>query len=107
MATTLFPDLEVVTLTAWLAAGLTTAGLLAWAALRVTARRQRPAPDGGKHTSITLTGTDKTTWRMPPLALLEPVTWKPGTKLGMLALRSYLLAGAALLIVKAIQLSRH
>ena len=43
-------------------------------------------------------------WRMPQLALLTPVRWSPGTKLGMLALRGYLVIGAVLLLVKAIQL---
>ena len=38
------------------------------------------------------------------LALLTPVRWSPGTKLGMLALRGYLVIGAVLLLVKAIQL---
>jgi hypothetical protein len=42
---------------------------------------------------------------MPPLALLEPVRWSPGTRLGMIALRSYLVVGAVLLIVKAVELS--
>jgi len=32
------------------------------------------------------------------------VQWSPGTKLGMLALRGYLVVGAVLLVVKAIQL---
>jgi hypothetical protein len=49
-------------------------------------------------------GPEKMQWRMPPLALLEPVTWSAGTKLGMLALRGYLVVGAVLLIVKAVQL---
>jgi len=48
---------------------------------------------------------EKLRWRMPPLALLQPVTWSVGTKLGMLALRAYLVVGAVLLIVKAVQLS--
>jgi hypothetical protein len=43
---------------------------------------------------------------MPPLALLEPVTWSAGTRLGMIALRSYLVIGALLLVVKAVQISR-
>jgi hypothetical protein len=43
---------------------------------------------------------------MPPLTLLEPVTWSPGTRLGMIALRTYLIIGALLLVVKAIQLGR-
>ncbi len=42
---------------------------------------------------------------MPPLTLLEPVTWSPGTRLGMIALRGYLVLGALLLVVKAIQVS--
>jgi hypothetical protein len=46
----------------------------------------------------------KLSWRMPQLALLTPVRWSPGTKLGMLALRGYLVIGAVLLLVQAIQL---
>jgi hypothetical protein len=49
---------------------------------------------------------DRNTWRMPPLALLEPVTWSPETRLGMIALRGYLVIGALLLVVKAVELSR-
>jgi hypothetical protein len=41
---------------------------------------------------------------MAPLALLEPVTWSVSTRVGMLALRGYLVIGAILLAVKAIQL---
>jgi hypothetical protein len=41
---------------------------------------------------------------MPPLTLLEPVTWSAGTRLAMIALRGYLVVGALLLVVKAIQL---
>ena len=48
---------------------------------------------------------ERSTWRMPPLALLKPVTWSPGTKLGMLVLRGYLVISVLLLIVKAVQLS--
>ena len=59
-----------------------------------------PAPER------TFSDQDKMTWRMPQLALLEPVTWSAGTKLGMLALRGYLVLGALLLIVKAVQLGR-
>jgi hypothetical protein len=40
------------------------------------------------------------------LTLLEPVTWSIGTRLAMLALRAYLVLGAILLVVKAIQLGR-
>jgi hypothetical protein len=41
---------------------------------------------------------------MPPLTLLKPVIWSPGTKLGMIMLRGYLVVSVLLLIVKAIQL---
>jgi hypothetical protein len=48
--------------------------------------------------------TERHSWRMPPLALLKPVARSPGTKLGMLMLRRYLLISVLLLIVKAVQL---
>jgi hypothetical protein len=41
---------------------------------------------------------------MPPLALLRPVQWSPGTKMGMLLLRGYLVVSVVLLAVKAVQL---
>jgi hypothetical protein len=47
---------------------------------------------------------EKMSWRMPPLALLKPVKWSAGTRLGILALRAYLVLSAVLLLVKAIQL---
>jgi len=65
--------------------------------------RRQPAPSAPK---LPARGVDRSTWRMPPLTLLEPVTWSPGTRLGMIALRSYLVIGALLLVVKAVQLSR-
>jgi hypothetical protein len=34
-----------------------------------------------------------------------PVSWSPGTTLGMIALPGYLLIGALLLVLKAVQLS--
>ncbi len=48
--------------------------------------------------------TERHSWRVPPLALLKPVAWSPGTKLGMLMLRGYLLISVLLPIVKAVQL---
>jgi hypothetical protein len=47
---------------------------------------------------------ERINWRMPPLALLKPVQWSAGTKLGMLMLRGYLVISVLLLIVKAVQL---
>jgi len=43
-------------------------------------------------------------WRMPPLAMLKPVTWSPVTKLAILLLRGYLVLSVLLLIVKAVEL---
>lgn len=102
MATTLFPSLDVVTAAGWLAAVMAILAILAVGALRLLERRRAvtPAPP-----PPAMDGADKMQWRMPPLALLEPVKWSAGTKLGMLALRGYLVVGAVLLIVKAIQLA--
>ena len=48
--------------------------------------------------------SEKLSWRMPPLALLKPVKWSPGLRVGMLSLRAYLVVAAVLLVVKAVQL---
>jgi hypothetical protein len=102
MATTLFPHINVVMVSTYLALALVVLGLAAGPVLRWMARRQ-PAPPVAKPPARPV---DRSTWRMPPLTLLEPVTWSPGTRLGMIALRTYLVVGAVLLVVKAIQLSR-
>lgn len=102
MATTLFPDLNVVAVAGYLTLALIILAAGAAPVLRWRARRQ-PARPGPR---LPARGVDRSTWRMPPLALLEPVTWSPGTRLAMIALRGYLVVGALLLVVKAIQLSR-
>ncbi|OBB66350.1 Nramp family divalent metal transporter [Mycobacterium sp. 852014-50255_SCH5639931] len=101
MATTLFPKLDVVAVAGYLALVLIVLAAAAAPALRWMARRQPAAPQA----PLPARGVDRNTWRMPPLTLLEPVTWSPGTRLGMIALRGYLILGALLLVVKAIQLS--
>ncbi|OBG95169.1 manganese transporter [Mycobacterium sp. E3251] len=101
MATTLFPKLDVVAVAGYLTLVLIVLAAAAVPALRWMARRQPAAPPA----PLPARGVDRNTWRMPPLALLEPVTWSPGTRLGMIALRGYLILGALLLVVKAIQLS--
>jgi NRAMP (natural resistance-associated macrophage protein)-like metal ion transporter len=101
MATTLFPHINVVAVAGYLTLALIALAAAAVPTLRWMARRQ-PAPPTPKPPAHPV---DRDTWRMPPLTLLEPVTWSPGTRLGMIALRSYLVVGALLLIVKAIQLS--
>jgi Mn2+/Fe2+ NRAMP family transporter len=104
MATTLFAGLNVVALAGYLAVALVVLGIAAVITLRWLARRKpglaTPQPPGPGDE-----GVDRNTWRMPPLTLLQPVRWSVGTRLGMLALRAYLILGAILLVVKAIQLS--
>ncbi len=101
MATTLFPDLNVVAVAGYLAMALVILAAAAVPVLRWMARRQPTRPAA----QLPARGVDRNTWRMPPLTLLEPVTWSPGTRLGMIALRGYLVIGAVLLIVKAVQLA--
>ncbi|MDH6137477.1 NRAMP (natural resistance-associated macrophage protein)-like metal ion transporter [Kitasatospora sp. MAA4] len=100
MTTTLFPGVDVKALTVWLAVALV-AGLAAAAAGLGIARHRSgvsapPPPD--------MPAAEKLAWRMPPLALLKPVQWSPGLRLGMLALRGYLVLSAVLLLIKAIRL---
>ncbi|WP_225725265.1 MULTISPECIES: Nramp family divalent metal transporter [unclassified Nocardia] len=101
MATTLFPDLDVVRTAEYLAVALVALAVVTVAILRYLQRRSPAPPPAPK-----VDEAEKNRWRMPPLTLLEPVTWSAGTKLGMLALRGYLVVGAILLVVKAIQLGR-
>jgi Mn2+/Fe2+ NRAMP family transporter len=100
MATTLFPDVNVVAVTEYLVVAIVISVILAVGILKWLERRHGPQPPP----PLLPTGVDKTQWRMPQLALLDPVTWSAGTKLGMLALRGYLVIGAVLLVVKAVQL---
>ncbi|MDT7718993.1 MAG: hypothetical protein QOE94_4 [Mycobacterium sp.] len=103
MATTLFPDVNVVKVTEYLVVGIVIGVILAVGVLKWLERRHDPQPVPPPLP----VGMDKTQWRMPRLALLDPVKWSAGTKLGMLALRGYLVVGAVLLVVKAVQLGSH
>ena len=76
------------------------AGAAAGVALQLLAARR----GGPGAAPPPMSRAQKLSWRMPQLALLTPVRWSPGTKLGMLALRGYLVIGAVLLLVQAIQL---
>ncbi|MEE6169782.1 MULTISPECIES: NRAMP family divalent metal transporter [unclassified Mycolicibacterium] len=104
MATTMFPDVDVVSVAEYLGVSLVVLGVAAALLVRWISRRHAPSPE--QEVLIRkLARADKSTWRMPPLSLLEPVKWSPGTRLGMIALRSYLVIGAVLLVVKAVQLT--
>ena len=100
MATTLFPHIDVVAVAEYLAVALVVLAAGAAIALRWMAGREPLTATPTPHRVA-----DRTTWRMPPLTLLEPVKWSAGTRLGMIALRGYLVVGAVLLVVKAVQLS--
>ncbi len=102
MATTMFPHLNVVAVAGYLALAMVVLGAAAGPVLRWLARRQPAAPVA----PTPVREIDRNSWRMPPLALLQPVTWSAGTRLGMIALRAYLVVGALLLVVKAVQISR-
>ncbi|MGB9227266.1 NRAMP family divalent metal transporter, partial [Mycobacterium sp.] len=74
MATTLFPHIDVVAVAEYLAVALVVLAAGAAIALRWMVGRQPGTPAPAPHRV-----TDRTTWRMPPLTLLEPVKWSAGT----------------------------
>jgi hypothetical protein len=99
VVTTLFTGIDTTLVATWLG-GVMAGALLVSALVLGIARRRRgtPAP---ADTSV------RATWRMPPVAVLKPVAWSSGTKLGMSAMRGYLVIAGVLLIVKAVQLGSH
>jgi Mn2+/Fe2+ NRAMP family transporter len=97
MASTMFPSVNVAHLFVYLSLVLL-AGL---AVMAVYAVRNRP----GAAVEVTKVSKERrSTWTMPPLALLERPVWSPGRKAGMLVLRGYLVVAVLLLIVKTVQL---
>ncbi len=106
VVTTVFPGLSSAAVAEWLSGGLVAGTGLAYGWVRLS---QRWPNRGGATASarVAFTGmtmTERMNWRMPPLALLKPVEWSPGTKLGVLLLRGYLVVSVLLLIVKAVRL---
>jgi hypothetical protein len=99
--TTLFSQLSAPLTAEWLAVALVAGAILYMGWLWFTRSRR---PPGEPHLKTTMTATERLSWRMPPLALLKPVQWSAGTKLGMGMLRGYLVVSVILLIVKAVQL---
>jgi hypothetical protein len=100
VVTTLFPRLDSATVAIWLS-GLLVAGAAVTGGWLWVTRSRRPQPP---HERPAWPAAERQSWRMPPLALLQPVTWSPGTKLGMALLRGYLVISVLLLVVKAVQL---
>ena len=101
MATTLFPTINVVRVFIDLTIALAAGGLIVMIVLWILTKRGGrarvpPAPQ--------MSHIERLSWRMPPLALLKPVKWSPGLRVGILSFRAYLVVSAVLLIVKAVQL---
>jgi Mn2+/Fe2+ NRAMP family transporter len=99
--TTLFSSLNAGLTALWIAIVMAVCGVAFGVYLRLTRSRRPPQPP---HPKTEMTAAERTQWRMPPLALLKPVQWSSGTKLGMLLLRGYLVISVLLLIVKAVRL---
>jgi Mn2+/Fe2+ NRAMP family transporter len=99
--TTLFAGINAAQAAIWLGVALIAGGAAAGGWLQLRARRGGPAAAPAQ---LTMSRAERINWRMPPLALLKPVQWSAGTKLGMLMLRGYLVISVLLLIVKAVQL---
>jgi NRAMP (natural resistance-associated macrophage protein)-like metal ion transporter len=100
MATTLFPHLSGARVAVWLSIALAAGLAASWIALRIARARHGSAAVP----AVGIPREQRRTWRMPPLARLKPVTWSPTLKLGVIALRGYLVIAALILIIKAIQL---
>jgi len=98
MVSTVFPKVNVTRLFAYLSLVL----LACLAGMAIYALRNR-APAG----EVDVAGAaeeKRSTWTMPPIALLERPVWSPGRKAAMLSLRGYLVVAMVLLIVKTVQL---
>jgi len=101
VVTTLFSGWDASKVAIWIGIGLVAGAVLYIGWLSAT-RSRRPARE--PHLKTTMSQAERENWRMPPLALLKPVQWSSGTKLGMGMLRGYLVISVILLIVKAVQL---
>jgi NRAMP (natural resistance-associated macrophage protein)-like metal ion transporter len=111
MATTVFPGVDVKTLT--LAVGaLVFGGFLGTAVVsgvlghrrRRAAAGRRAAGEAAEPAEPQLSRVQRESWRMPPLALLKRPKWSRGRTAAMYLLSGYLVVAALLLVVKAVQL---
>ena len=96
VVTTAFPQAEVVPL--FVAFSLATVTSLGALGVSTVVRRQRRPP-------MPPPAADRSTWRMPPLALLGRPPWPRTRTVGMYALRAYLVVAVLLLVVRAVQLT--
>ncbi|MEU3709805.1 NRAMP family divalent metal transporter [Streptomyces catenulae] len=95
-AAVLFPGLTAATI-GWLTAGCAAAGL-AGAGYAAVRRRSGPA-----RAPVDRTGRER--WRMPPLASLERPALSTARRLGMGALRGYLLVAMVLSVIKIVEVA--
>jgi NRAMP (natural resistance-associated macrophage protein)-like metal ion transporter len=91
MVTTVFPSLDVVTVSAVLGGALVVA-LVAMGLVQLSRRRHRQPVDR----------SHRDRWTMPALALLAPPVWSGGRRIGMVVLRGYLVLAVVLLVVKTV-----
>jgi NRAMP (natural resistance-associated macrophage protein)-like metal ion transporter len=98
IASTVFPHVNVVDLFTYLSLAL----LAVLAGIGSYVLRTRPTAAAIEVEAVSK--ERRSTWTMPPLALLERPVWSPGRRAAMLLLRGYLLVAVLLLVVKTIQL---
>lgn len=99
-AATLFPDIDA-TKVALVSGILLVITLVGMGVANVIQRHRH----GRDPELIALLNMDKETWQMPPLQELTRPTWSLTRKVGMFALRMYLVIAVVLLAVKVIQLA--
>jgi NRAMP (natural resistance-associated macrophage protein)-like metal ion transporter len=97
MASTLFPTVNVTHLFLY----LSLAFLVVLIGMAAYVLRNRP---GAAVEVEKIPKERRSTWTMPPLALLERPVWSPGRKGAMLMLRGYLVLAVLLLVIKTVQL---
>jgi hypothetical protein len=108
-ASVLFPSITATEILIILACGV---GLSVVAGLSLMICRWRgralpetitpPAQRAGARTVDTAA---RTSWRMPPLAMLTRPTLSAGRRLGLIVLRGYLVIAASMVIVRVVQLA--
>jgi len=105
VVSTLFSGVSAGAIALWLAVALVIGSVVALGWLRLAQARRGGTAGPAAAARPVMTRTERMNWRMPPLALLKPVVWSPGTRLAMLLLWGYLGVSVLLLVVKAVQLA--
>jgi NRAMP (natural resistance-associated macrophage protein)-like metal ion transporter len=93
------PDIELIVVVG-VSVGIVIGGILL-----VQSRRRGAAVTDAAHAAHRERLARRTTWRMPPLALLERPVMSRQRKIGMITLRGYLFFAFALVIVKVVEVA--